>query len=212
MKYKEVIQGGKDLIDKGLTFGTGGNISARVEGGFLITPSGMDYKILTESDLVNLSLTGEVIKGKQKPSSEWAMHALVYEKLKEAKAIVHSHSKYINILSCTGKCLPAIHYLLACTGGSCVNIAPYRSYGTRELAEVAVEAMGNTKAVILSNHGLLAWGESVEEAINITETVEFCAFLYIEALKIGTPSILSDKEMNHMVRRFSNYGNKKETL
>ncbi|MDO5713822.1 MAG: class II aldolase/adducin family protein [Tissierellia bacterium] len=201
-----IIEGGKELLRRNLTFGTGGNLSERKKDGFLITPSGISYDCLEEKDLVLMDMEGSIVHGIHKPSSEWEMHRQIYRNFYKANAVVHTHSKYVNILACTGESLPAIHYLLASVGGNSVDIAPYHTYGTKELAEDAVKYMGNKKAVILANHGLITWGDSIKEALDIAETVEFCSFLYVEASTFGTPTLISNKEMELMLEKFQDYG------
>lgn len=201
-----IIEAGRELLKRDLTFGTGGNISERTEGGFLITPSGIPYPQLSERDLVEMDLKGQIISGIHRPSSEWDMHRRIYLEFPESRGVVHTHSKYVNILACTGRKLPAIHYLLASVGGNSVDIAPYHTYGTEELAKDAVKYMGEKKAVILANHGLLTRGDSVKEALDIAETVEFCSFLYVGALTIGNPVYISDEEMDKMTEKFKSYG------
>ena len=206
----DIIEAGKALIEEDLTFGTGGNLSERTKEGFRITPSGLAYEKMEEKDLVTMNEEGEVLKGIHRPSSEWELHRQIYLHEKRAMAVIHTHSKYVNVLACTGRKLPAIHYLLACVEGDSVDIAPYHTYGTKELAEEALSSLHGKKAVILANHGLVTWGETIKEAFDIARTVEFCSFLYVEGLKIGNPVILSKEEMAKMVEKFKDYGPGKE--
>lgn len=205
---KEIIKYGKKLLDTGLTVGTGGNISIfdKKTAQMAITPSGIEYYALKEEDIVIMDLYGNVIEGDLKPSSEYQMHSIVYQNRFEAQAMIHTHALYATTISCLNEDLPAIDYLVAHGGGSNVRCAEYATYGTKELAENALEAMTDRKAVLLANHGINVTGNSLNEAFDITEQLEFCARLYWQAKSIGNPVILSDEEMTGMVKRFENYG------
>lgn len=208
----EVMEYGKRMITEGLTKGTGGNISVfnRAKGLMAITPSGIDYLKIKPEDIVILDVqTGKVVDGNQVPSSESDMHRIFYKYRDDIDAVVHTHSKFAAGLSCTGKKLPAIHYLLACAGVD-VPCAEYATYGTIRLAKNAYEAMKGTKAVLLSNHGMLTGGATLGEAYNIAENVEFCCELYFIAKTVGAPNILPEEEMRNVMERFKDYGKRIE--
>lgn len=209
---KELIEYGKKMISEGLTKGTGGNLSIvnRDKNLMAVTPSGIDYfKIIPENIVILDVETGKIIDGNAVPSSEADMHRIFYKYRKDINAVVHTHSKYSAGLSCTGNKLPAIHYLLAVAGID-VPCADYATYGTVKLAKNAFNAMTNTKAVLLSNHGLLTGGKNLSEAYNIAENVEFCCELYFISKIMGEPNILSNEEMKNVVERFKDYGKRIE--
>lgn len=209
---KEVVKYGKKMILDGLTKGTGGNISIlnrekRLMG---ITPSGIDYMEMKPEDIVIIDVdSGKIVDGDRVPSSESDMHRIFYKYRDDINGMVHTHSKYATALSCTNKKLPAVHYLLAVAGVD-VPCAEYATYGTVKLAKNAFKAMEGTKAVLLSNHGMIAGGETLGEAYNITENVEFCCELYSISKTLGEPNILSNEEMTMMIERFKNYGKRVE--
>lgn len=209
---KQLITYGKKLLETGLTVGTGGNISIYdQESGYMaITPSGLDYYKLREEDIIIMDLDGNVIEGSLKPSSEYQMHSIVYKNRPDAKAMIHTHALYSTTVSCLREDLPAIDYLVAHSGGKNVRCSEYATYGTKELAEKALQAMEGRKAVLLANHGINVVGETIDEAFAITEQLEFCARLYWQAKAVGEPVILSDEEMDKMVKRFVNYGQPKK--
>lgn len=209
---EEVIEYGKKMILDGLTKGTGGNISVlNYEKNLMaITPSGIDYLKLCPEDIVIIDVeTGNIVDGDKVPSSESDMHRIFYKYRKDIKAVVHTHSKYATALSCTNQKLPAVHYLLAVAGVD-VPCAEYATYGTVKLAKNAFKAMEGTKAVLLSNHGMITGGETLSEAYNITENVEFCCELYSISKTMGEPQILPKEEMEQMIERFKNYGKRTE--
>ncbi|MUK87469.1 L-fuculose-phosphate aldolase [Ornithinibacillus sp. L9] len=205
---KKIIEYGKKLLDTGLTVGTGGNISIfdKESGYMAITPSGIEYHKLKDEDIVIMDLYGNVVEGTLKPSSEHQMHSIVYQNRFEANAMIHTHALYATTVSCLNKDLPAVDYLVAHAGGPNVRCAKYATYGTKELAENALAAMKERKAVLLANHGINVIGNNLDEAFAITEQLEFCARLYWQASAIGLPVILPKEEMEMMVGRFQNYG------
>jgi L-fuculose-phosphate aldolase len=195
-------------IDKaGFCPSKSGNVSARTEAGFLITPSGLPYARTTPEDLIELSLEGAVLSGARKPSSEWPFHAAIYRARPEAQAIVHTHSPRATALSCTRRGIPAFHYMIALCGGSDIRCADYATFGTPELAENAVRALEGRKAVLLANHGVIALGASLAGAHQIVAEVENLAGQYLDILAAGLePVILDEAEMARVSAKFAGYG------
>ena len=184
-----------------------GNVSARTEGGFLITPSGLPYAQTTPEDLIELALDGTVLSGARKPSSEWPFHAAIYRARPEAQAIVHTHSPRATALSCTRRGIPAFHYMIALCGGADIRCADYATFGTPELAENAVRALEGRKAVLLANHGVIALGASLAGAHQILAEVENLAGQYLDILAAGLePIILDEAEMARVSAKFAGYG------
>ena len=184
-----------------------GNVSARTEAGFLITPSGLPYAQTTPEDLIELSLDGMVLSGARKPSSEWPFHAAIYRARPEAQAIVHTHSPRATALSCTRRGIPAFHYMIALCGGADIRCADYATFGTPELAENAVRALEGRKAVLLANHGVIALGASLAGAHQIVAEVENLAGQYLDILAAGLePVILDAAEMARVSAKFAGYG------
>lgn len=184
-----------------------GNVSARTNRGFLITPSGLPYAQTTPADLIELSLDGTVIAGARKPSSEWPFHLAIYKARPEAQAIVHTHSPRATALSSTRRGIPAFHYMIALCGGADVRCAEYATFGTPELAENAVRALEGRKAVLLANHGVIALGTSLAGAHQIVAEVENLAGQYLDILAAGLePVILDAAEMARVSAKFAGYG------
>lgn len=195
-------------IDKaGFCPSKSGNVSARTESGFLITPSGLPYALTTPEDLIELSLNGAVLSGARKPSSEWPFHAAIYKARPEAQAIVHTHSPRATALASTRRGIPAFHYMIALCGGADVRCAEYATFGTPELAENAVKALEGRKAVLLANHGVIALGGSLAGAHQIVAEVENLAGQYLDILAAGLePVILDEAEMARVGAKFAGYG------
>ncbi|WP_019414905.1 L-fuculose-phosphate aldolase [Paenisporosarcina sp. TG20] len=199
----------KLLMTRGLTKGTGGNISIfnRESGLMIISPSGIDYARMTPEDIVVCDLQGNIVEGERNPSSEYPMHAIFYQKRTDINAIVHTHSLNATVLASLRCSLPAVSYLVAYAGKD-VRCAEYASFGTPELAENAYKAMEDRYAVLLANHGLLAGAGNLATAFDIAEQIEFCCEVYLKSKSIGEPAILEDAEMERMAERFKTYGQK----
>ncbi len=203
----KLIAYGKKLIQDNYTLGTGGNLSIfnREKRQMLITPSGIPFPEIAESDLVLMTLDGTVVEGTKKPSSEWVMHKIFYEKRADLNCMIHAHTIYSTVLAELRWNLPATHYMIAVAGPD-VRCAEYASYGTPELAENAYTAMEDRKAVLLANHGILVGHKDIENAYNVLEEVEYCANIYYRAKSIGEPVVLDDAEMLRMATKFQSYG------
>ncbi|WP_408552971.1 L-fuculose-phosphate aldolase [Streptococcus suis] len=207
---KELIKYGKKLVTEGLTKGTGGNLSVfnREKGLMAITPSGIDFFEIKEEDIVIMDLEGQVVEGEKLPSSEWYMHLIQYQKREDLDAVIHAHTTYGTVLAVLREPLPASHYMIAVAGKD-VRVADYATYGTKELAENAAEAMKDRRAVFLANHGILAGAQDLLNAFNIIEEVEYCSKIYCVAKSMGEPVILPDEEMELMAEKFKTYGQRK---
>ena len=207
-----IVDYGKKLVNLGLTKGTGGNISicSREEGLMAISPSGMDYFETEPEDVAILQIAdGKQVDGKYKPSSEHAMHRIFYTGRDDIHAVVHTHSTYATTLATMGQGLPASNYLIAMAGPD-IRCAPYRSFGTEDLAQVAFEYMKDHYCVLLENHGLLAGAGHIGQAFNIALLMEECAQTYYLATVAGGAKILPAEEMERMMVRFQTYGQVKE--
>ncbi|WP_298471989.1 L-fuculose-phosphate aldolase [uncultured Psychrobacillus sp.] len=206
---QEIVDYLNKLIPSGLTKGTGGNISVfdRESGLVAISPSGLEYHTLTAEDIVVTDLEGNIVDGKQKPSSEWSMHTIFYRQREDINAVVHTHSPYAKTLASLRWDLPAISYLVAYAGSN-VRCSEYASFGTPELATTAFEAMKDRQAALLANHGLIAGANNLVNAFNIAEEIELCCEIYYRAKSIGEPVVLSDEEMEIMAVKFKEYGQK----
>lgn len=208
-KEKEtIVDFGKRLITERLTSGTSGNISTfdPQNKRMVISPSGIPYFETEADDIVVLDLNGTIVEGGRKPSSEWQLHAAMYKVKPEARAVVHTHSLYCTVLSCLHEPIRAVHYVLADAGVPCVSCAPYRTFGTTALAEAASEAIGDSNAVLLANHGMLAVGKDLPAAFSLAREMEFCAEIQYRAMCIGKPFILPDDELYRVIERFKSYG------
>ncbi len=210
MQEKElVVRYGKKLIDRRLTTGSGGNISVcnREKNLVAISPSGLDYYETTPEDIVILDIDGNLVEGKHRPSSEAGMHLAFYKNRADVSGIVHTHSKFATAIACMGWELPAVHYLIGMAGHR-VRCTGYATYGSEELAKKALETIGDSNAVLLANHGLIALGEDVDRAFSTAEHLEFVSEVYYLTKTLGTPNILSDENMDEVMKKFGTFSYK----
>ena len=201
----EIIKYSKMLNSKKLSALRSGNISSRYKDGFLITPSGKKYSSLKNRDIVFVSINGYFDKKKGIPSSEWKFHQDIYRKKKEAKAIVHAHSTCATAVSTHKRGIPSFHYMVAMAGGHDIKCAKYATFGTRELSKNILKALKGRKACLISNHGQIAFEESLSKAFELAEEVENISLQYITSLKLGKPKILSINEMKKVLSKAKNY-------
>jgi L-fuculose-phosphate aldolase len=201
-----VIAACRELTRRGLTHGTSGNVSVRYdERRFLVSPSGMDYQLLQAADVALVDLDGRWF-GRRRPSSEWRFHRDIFKSQREVGAIVHTHSPHATALACTGRGIPAFHYMVAVAGGRDIRCAPYHAFGTQELSEAALAALTDRKACLLANHGVIATGKDLGAALSLAAEVENLALQYCAALSLGAIRILDDAEMCRVVEKFRSYG------
>ena len=203
----EIVEYLNKLIPSGLTKGTGGNISVfdRETGLVAISPSGLEYHMLTAEDIVVTDLEGNIVDGRHKPSSEWSMHTIFYKQREDINAVVHTHSPFAKTLASLRWDLPAVSYLVAYAGPN-VRCSEYATFGTPELATTAFDAMKDRHATLLANHGLIAGAVDLANAFNIAEEIEFCCEVYYRAKSLGDPIILPPEEMQIMAEKFKEYG------
>lgn len=200
----ELIQTAQEISPAGLGLGTSGNVSVRVEGGFLVTPSALPYDQCRNEDIVFVDMDGG-FQGKRKPSSEWRFHRDIYASRDDANAILHAHSPACTALACLHKSMPAFHYMIAVAGGDDIRCATYATYGTQELSDNALKALAGRTACLLANHGMIAMGEDLQQAFSVALEVEELASIYSQALKMGEPKILSKQQMAEVLEKFKDY-------
>ncbi|MFL5358980.1 class II aldolase/adducin family protein [Archangium sp.] len=202
---EELIATARKMNASGLNQGTSGNLSQRVEGGFLLTPTGMDYDTLEPEDLVLMRMDGSH-EGRRAPSSEWRFHRDVLASRPEVGAVLHAHAMFCTTLACLHRSIPPFHYMVAKAGGADIRCAPYATFGTEELSRHALEALEGRKACLLANHGMLALGRTLADAFKLAVEVETLAAMYWRALQVGEPVLLDAAEMAKVLEKFKTYG------
>jgi L-fuculose-phosphate aldolase len=207
----QLLNACQTLDTLGLNRGTSGNVSLRTSGmngepGFLITPSGIPVSQMHVDDLVWMDFEGNYSVN-QKPSSEWRFHLDILQVRQEVNTVVHTHSLFATSFSTLRQDLPAFHYMIAVAGGRNVRCAPYAVFGSQLLSDHAIEALQNRHACLLANHGLIATGHDLTQAINLAEEIEALCQQYMHVKQMGEPVLLSDTEMDDVMHQFKGYGN-----
>jgi L-fuculose-phosphate aldolase len=197
------------MNDSGLNQGTCGNISVRHGDAMLITPTSVPYEIMKPAMIASMPLDGEYgsYEGPIAPSTEWRFHFDIMRERPEVGAIVHTHSTFATILSIARKPIPACHYMVAAFGSIDVRVADYATYGTKELADNALKALKDRNGCLLANHGMIALGRSLDQAMWRAVELETIAKQYYHALLLpGGPVILPNAAIDDTLKAFGNYG------
>jgi len=202
---RKIVEACLEMNALGINQGTAGNISARIDGGLLITPSGLPYDEMTAAEIVPLDDAGRYY-GEILPSSEWRMHFDIYRARPEAGAVVHAHSNYATALSCLRWKIPAFHYMVAVAGGRDIRCADYATFGTEALSANMMKALKDRSACLLANHGMICFAPSLDKAMRLAVEVETLAKQYWIASQAGEVTLLGKKEMTRVLARFKTYG------
>ena len=201
---QRVVDTARALNASGINQGTSGNVSARIDGGLLITPTSLPYEQMQPVDLVALDLQGQPLHdGQRRPSSEWRLHADILRQRPEAQAVVHCHSTSATALACHGRDIPPFHYMVAIAGGSTVRCAPYALFGTQAFSDLALEALAGRQAALLAQHGQVTLAASLDQALRLAIEVETLARMYLQALQLGEPPLLSPEQMAAVQHQFA---------
>jgi L-fuculose-phosphate aldolase len=160
---------------------------------------------LLAADVPLLQLDGRWF-GTRRPSSEWRFHRDLLHARADVGAIVHTHSRYATALACTGRGIPAFHYMVAVSGDIEIRCAAYHTFGSQELSDAALAAIGRGNACLLANHGVIALGTDLPAALTLAGEVENLAAQYCAALAVGNVRILDAGEMWRVVEKFRTYG------
>ena len=198
---QEIIDTCIEMGRLGINQGTSGNVSARVPGGFLITPSGIPYEKMTP-EIVCFMDKGGCYYGAKLPSSEWRIHFDIYKARPDANAIVHAHPTFSTALSAHQRTIPAFQSMVAAVGGKEIRCAKYATFGSKDLSDNIICALsGGLKACLMANHGIVAYGANLNKALWLANLVECLSKQYVISSKLGPPTILSNKEMEVILSR-----------
>lgn len=201
---EQLLATARAMNGQGLNQGTSGNVSVREGEGFFITPSALAYDQCWPEDVVWLDGEGTA-QGKRRPSSEWRMHSDIYHHFPQAGAILHAHSLYCTTLACLQRSIPAIHYMVAVAGGDSIRCTPYALFGSQELSDAAVAGLQDRSATLLGHHGMICYAPDLTEVLALAIEVEALARIYLQALQVCEPTILSATAMAEVLERFAAY-------
>jgi L-fuculose-phosphate aldolase len=189
----------------GLNQGTSGNVSHRIEGGMLITPTSLPYERMQPTDIVEMAWDA-TYAGPHRPSSEWRFHRDILKNRPDVNVVLHTHSVYCTTMAVHERAIPCFHYMVAMAGGNDIRCAPYACFGTQALSDHALAALEGRKACLLGHHGLIVTGASFEKALWLAVEVETLAKMYVHALAIGEPPRLTEAEMAQVHEQIGRMG------
>lgn len=171
---QQIIETGRWIMEKQLTWGTSGNISARDGNLVYITASGTVMGSLTEDDIIICDLEGTIVKGDKKPSKETGMHLEVYRKCPDVQGIVHTSPFYGTFCACSNIELKTNLFIESMYYNETIRRIPYFHAGSRELAEAVREVCDTTHVILMEHHGILVYDKSLAEcrtSLDVTENV-----------------------------------------
>jgi L-fuculose-phosphate aldolase len=202
---REVVETCRRAVEDRLVIGTAGNVSVRVGDLVAVTPSGLDYGDLTPELVGVHNLDGSAVEAPLKPTSELPMHLAVYAST-GARAVVHTHSVAAAALSVVVDEVPPVHYYLALLGGR-VLVAPYRPFGSPELAAALIDALGDRHACLLGNHGAVTTGDDLAQAYQRAGFLEWVCEVALKVIGTGqSPKLLTEQQITEATENFVGYG------
>ena len=204
----EVYQTTMALYDEGLVNTSAGNVSMRCPGSewIAITPTGVRYDEFEEEDIVFMHLTEDRREGDRKPSTEFLLHLGIYQNLPHIGGVVHTHSPYVLTFAALGEPIP----MITIEGLQCgANIVPltkrFSLPGSQDLVLSALEVIEENKdikALLLMNHGLITFGDTLLEALSLAESIEKEAQVYFQARMLGTPKVITEEQRKMIIENY----------
>lgn len=200
----EVCRGNRMLPDTGLVTWTSGNVSGRdPETGYVvIKPSGVPYEEMTPSDMVIVDLREKVIEGELKPSVDTATHLAVYRQREDVQGMVHTHSPFATAFAAVGKPIPVYLTAMADEFGGAIPVGAYAKIGGEEIGQEILRSIGDSRAILLKNHGVFTIGPSVMDAVKAAVMTEDAARTVYYALQLGQPQEIPPEEVQRAHRRY----------
>ena len=196
---ESIVRYGKSMFERGLTFGSSGNISARLENGWLMTPTNVALNRLDPARLARLDDNGKLLSG-DAPTKEAFLHIAMYRERPGSGAVVHLHSTHSVAVSCLANVNPddvlppvTAYYVMRV---GCLPLVPFHPPGDPALAGAVAKLAGKHHAMLLANHGPVVAGSSLDAAVNAIEELEETAKLYLllrqEKTRWLTPDQVAD--------------------
>jgi L-ribulose-5-phosphate 4-epimerase len=198
-----------ELPRNNLVTWTSGNVSARdPETGYVvIKPSGVGYEELRPENMVVVDLSGQVVAGDLKPSSDTATHLYIYRHRSDVNGVVHTHSPYATAFAAVGKPIPAVLTAICDEFGGPIPVGEFALIGGEEIGREVVRAIGDSPAILMQNHGVFTVGPSAEAAVKAAVMVEDVARTVWLAMHIGEPLPIPDEAIAKLRKRYvTEYG------
>jgi len=208
---QKIIDTGIKIDRYGLIALSGGNVSWRMSTGeILVTPSGMVYEELVEEDILVIDSEGNIIEGKRRPSVDTVALLYIYKHMPQVNSIIHTHQPYATAVSLIADELPCVLTTLANAVRGSVKVCPFSSAASEQMGIETVANIGDKLAVILKNHGVIAVGEDLKQALCSCVYLEEAAKTYLAARAVGHDiALLSKIQIEQAVEVFNHYGQNK---
>lgn len=214
-KRSLIIQAGKRLVEGNFVQGTWGNISIRLDHeNMLLTPSGLDYQVMKNDDLVIMNINTMEYQGKHKPSSEKDLHAIIYRQRKDINAVIHSHPVHCSTIACMRLGLQAtiLPEITSLVGGD-IRISKYALPSTLKLAKNVSKVLKDRNGCLIANHGVIAFGNNMEQAFSVIDVMEKGAKLYVDStikrligMENATPKIVLEYFVKNKIKNCNKRG------
>ena len=199
-----VVDACQEMQRKGLVVGTAGNVSVRVGDRVCISPSAVEYEDLTAELIGVHDLDGNVVEAALKPSSELPLHLAVYHST-DAGGITHNHAPASTALGLVCDEIPFSHYYSAMFGGP-VRVSPYADFGTDQLAHNVAEALQGRSGALMSNHGAITIGPTLDKALSLLPYLEYICEIQLRAMATGQPvKVLTDEQIAFQIEAIKGY-------
>ncbi len=201
----EVCRIAKKAYAEKLMAGTSGNVAKFVpeDGVMAVTPSSLDYGMMTDDDIVVIDLDGNPVEGDRRPTSEWRMHAEIFKARKDLTCSVHTHSPRATAFAVVHKPIPVILLEMMPFIGGDIPLAKFALMGTQEVGDAVVDALVRRNACLMENHGVVAVGTNLEQAYVRAVYVEDAAKIYHFALQVGDPQLVPDDALATLRARYN---------
>jgi L-fuculose-phosphate aldolase len=209
---REVIKFCGLLYSRGYLCAGDGNVSIRLDRGYLTTPSGRNKGLIQEHDLVHVDLNGNSVQKGQKPSSEFKMHLEVYRNREDVNAVVHCHPTYASVFACTDMQLDEALLTESAVLMGAVPKSRAALPSTEDVPQSISPFIKETDTILLGHHGALCFGANLEEAFNRMETLEHVAKVHYLAELSGRKIVLPKDFVNSLELLRDNYGLKNPIL
>lgn len=209
---EEVYQLHLELPKNDLVVWTMGNLSARDPdtGLVVIKPSGEPYETLTPEKMIVVNLDGDIVDGDLKPSSDTATHLYIYRHREDVGGIVHTHSTYATAFAAAGRPIPSFLTAICDEFGGPIPLGGLASIGGEEIGREVVRVIGNCKAVLLRNHGVVTIGETARAALKAAVMLEDSAKTLFYAHQLGGPLEIPQELIDKLHKRYrKEYGQDK---
>jgi len=195
---EELAAAARRLAAERLVLGTAGNVSLRAgDEHVVISPTGIALADLRADQVAVVDLQGRPAEDSPAPTSELDLHLGAINRF-GAGAVVHTHSPIATALSCVVDEVPIVHYTMLLLGGA-VPVAPYRTFGTGELAATTLDALEGRRAALMASHGAVVHAGDVDEAVELALLLEWACEVYWRAVQVGTPRVLDEAEQRAVV-------------